>query len=60
METAMIIRGKEFRVKYENGIVSVMPSGSIGWVTGQTTPKDELSNEEIGEIAQEIVIGLGL
>ncbi len=60
MKTAMIIRGKKFHVKYENGIVSVKRPESIGWVTSYTTPTHNLTDEEIGEMAQGIVKGLGL
>lgn len=60
MEKAMIIRGKEFHIKYENGIVSVLPPGNITWISGQTNPKHELTDEEIEEIARETVRGLGL
>lgn len=60
METEMIIKGRRFRVKYENGIVSVKPIEKIAWVSSQTQPNHNLSENEIGEIAQEIVRGLGL
>lgn len=56
----MIIKGRRFRVKYENGIVSVKPIEKIAWVSSQTQPNHNLSENEIGEIAQEIVRGLGL
>lgn len=60
METTMIIRGKKFYVKYENGIVSVRPTENITWVSGQTSPISDLSKEKIQEMAKETVIGLGL
>lgn len=60
METTLIIRGRPFGVKYENGIVSVRPPESIAWVSGQTEPNHNLTENEIGEFAQEIVRGLGL
>ena len=60
MEKTIIIKGKKFDVKYEEGIVSVRPNGNIAWVSGQITPNHNLTEVEIGELAQETVRGLGL
>ncbi|KSA15308.1 hypothetical protein [Maribacter dokdonensis] len=60
METTMIIRGKNFHVKYENGIVSVRSAKNIGWVSAQSKPINDLTDEKIQEMATQTVIGLGL
>lgn len=60
METIMIIKGKKFHVKYENGIVSVRSPEDFAWVSGQKSPISDLSEEKIQKMAIETVIGLGL
>ncbi|MBO0324394.1 hypothetical protein J0X14_18970 [Muricauda sp. CAU 1633] len=60
METEMIIGGKPFRVKYENGIVSLRPEGNIGWLTAQTEPIEGLDEAGIMEVARQSARGLGL
>lgn len=60
METKMIIGGKHFHVKYENGIVSVRPEGNIGYVTAQTEPIEGLDEQGIMDLAIQSARGLGL
>ncbi len=60
MEKDLIVKGKRFHVKYENGIVSVKPHESIAWVSGQAEPIEGLAEEGIIEIARQSISGLGL
>jgi hypothetical protein len=59
METAMIIRGEKFHIKYEKGIVSFRPSDKIGWVSCQKEPINGLNEEEVIEVARQCIKGLG-
>ncbi|MGB2527182.1 hypothetical protein [Flagellimonas sp. SN16] len=60
METKMIIGGKHFHVKYENGVVSVRPEGNIGYVTAQTEPIEGLDEQGVMDLAIQSARGLGL
>jgi hypothetical protein len=60
METKMIIGGKHFHVKYENGVVSVRSEGNIGYVTAQTEPIEGLDEQGVMDLAIQSARGLGL
>lgn len=56
----IIVRGKRFNVKYENGIVYIKHHENLAWVSAQNEPIEGLDKETVMDIARDSVFGLGL